>query len=411
MTDRPIRRARVCAFMLAGVALLTATPAAAQETVTYTYDGSGRLVTVNHGTTGPNANVVSSYTYDAADNRCNVTVTTNGTTGTGPCTRTPALTLTPTSLPSATAGNVYPTTSISASGGTSPYSFVVVSGSLPTGLSLSSSGTLSGTATTAGVYTFNIIASDSPGDVGSRSYSVTIASPPVTIQLSSGAGQNLRTIANANGYNGSANANYTFVVGNSVNITAGGGGGIGIDTGSWPAGVTLQLTVNGIVRGGGGNGGIGGSGIGNDATSGGAGGDAIRCNAPIAIAVNSGATVQAGGGGGGGGTYTNNPYGGGTYGGGGGGGGAPNGGGGGGGMGSNGGGSPGSAGTTSGGGAGGTASVSGGTGGGYAQAGGTPGYNQYGGSSGSGGAAGYAVRKNGTGCTASGAGTIAGTVG
>lgn len=69
----------------AAVAVITAiTPALAQETLTYTYDARGRLVSVNHGT-GPNAGAVSSYSYDAADNRSNVVVSLSGggTTCTG----------------------------------------------------------------------------------------------------------------------------------------------------------------------------------------------------------------------------------------------------------------------------------------------------------------------------------------
>jgi len=236
-----------------------------------------------------------------------------------------------------------------------------------------------------------------------------------TIQLATGTSENLRTIADANGYTGSSSANFTFVVGSGVTVTGFSGTYSGIDTGSWPAGVTLALQVNGIVRGGGGIGGNGGGWTGStsiNGTNGGAGGDAIVCNAPITITVNSGGTVQAGGGGGAGGGYVSfpGPPGGGINGGGGGGGGAPNGAGGtGGGNKSGSSGSPGAAGTTSGGGAGGTGSGgNGGSGGTYATAGGHGG-GQTG--IGSPGTAGYAVRKNSTGCTASGAGTITGTVG
>ena len=71
-------RRRLRAAALAGAAVLAIAPASAQETVSYTYDALGRLVAVNHGSTGPNAGVSSSYTYDDADNRTNVTVTVPG---------------------------------------------------------------------------------------------------------------------------------------------------------------------------------------------------------------------------------------------------------------------------------------------------------------------------------------------
>jgi len=47
---------------------LTGGLAAASETVTYTYDAQGRLVTVEH-TDGPNDGVKREYEYDDADNR------------------------------------------------------------------------------------------------------------------------------------------------------------------------------------------------------------------------------------------------------------------------------------------------------------------------------------------------------
>jgi hypothetical protein len=244
---------------------------------------------------------------------------------------------------------------------------------------------------------------------------------PTTINLISGGSANLRTIANANGYGGASGVSYTFVVPSGVTIT-GASGGIGIDTGSWPAGVTLALNINagGIVRGGGGGGGAGGVGgtPGTAGTAGTAGGDAVRCNAMVSITVTSG-TVQAGGGGGGGGgglSVNMGPGGWGTVGGGGGGGGAPNGAGGAAGVGSQVNGGAGSAGTTSGGGAGGSSGPTGGAGGTYGAAGAMGVTPTAGGASysagGAGGAAGYAVRKNGTGCTVTNnGGTVTGTVG
>ena len=72
---------------------------------------------------------------------------------------------------------------VSASGGTSPYSFSVASGTLPPGLSLNSSnGTVSGTPTTAGAYNFAVRANDSSGTslTGSAAASVQIASSTTT---------------------------------------------------------------------------------------------------------------------------------------------------------------------------------------------------------------------------------------
>lgn len=53
---------------------LAATAAIAAETISYTYDARGRLVQVQHSGTANNG-VTTSYTYDRAHNRTNVTTT------------------------------------------------------------------------------------------------------------------------------------------------------------------------------------------------------------------------------------------------------------------------------------------------------------------------------------------------
>jgi Bacterial Ig-like domain (group 3)/Putative Ig domain len=84
--------------------------------------------------------------------------------------------LSPTALPSGTFNALYPTTTISASGGTAPYRFAVTSGSLPPGLTLASDGSLSGTPTQAGVFIFTVQATDSANlpNTATQTYSLTI---------------------------------------------------------------------------------------------------------------------------------------------------------------------------------------------------------------------------------------------
>ncbi|GAO40617.1 hypothetical protein SCH01S_49_00310 [Sphingomonas changbaiensis NBRC 104936] len=61
--------------MLAGPsAIAWASAAAGAETVTYSYDAQGRLVTAVHSGT-VNNNVQATYSFDAADNRTNLTIT------------------------------------------------------------------------------------------------------------------------------------------------------------------------------------------------------------------------------------------------------------------------------------------------------------------------------------------------
>ena len=130
----------------------------------------------------------------------NFTVTaTDSSTGTGPFTgsraysltvNTPTISLSPTSLPAATVAVSY-SQSISASGGTSSYTFAVTAGALPTGLTLASNGSLSGTPTADGIFNFTITATDSSTGTGpytgSRAYSLTVMANPPVVTTSGGA--------------------------------------------------------------------------------------------------------------------------------------------------------------------------------------------------------------------------------
>jgi uncharacterized protein (UPF0333 family) len=62
------------AFLILVVLLALGATAYAAETISYTYDGRGRLKQAAHSGT-VNNNVVTNYTYDKADNRTNKTTT------------------------------------------------------------------------------------------------------------------------------------------------------------------------------------------------------------------------------------------------------------------------------------------------------------------------------------------------
>ncbi|MBL8211354.1 MAG: putative Ig domain-containing protein [Bryobacterales bacterium] len=81
--------------------------------------------------------------------------------------------ITTTSLPSGTAGLPY-SQPITATGGIAPYTFIVNGGSLPPGLSLSSAGTVLGTPTTGGNYTFTVRVTEQTGTSDSRTFSIPI---------------------------------------------------------------------------------------------------------------------------------------------------------------------------------------------------------------------------------------------
>jgi hypothetical protein len=86
--------------------------------------------------------------------------------------------------PAGTVQSAYSTT-FSATGGTPPYTFSLLSGSLPPGLALLASGVLSGTPTTAGTSNFTVQAEDGVGTKGTAAFSVAIAGIAPTLTLSS----------------------------------------------------------------------------------------------------------------------------------------------------------------------------------------------------------------------------------
>ena len=86
----------------------------------------------------------------------------------------PIITLSPTTLPPGTINTPY-SQSVTATGGTAPYTYAVSSGALPAGLSLNPlTGLISGTPQLTGLFNFTIQATDSLGCIGARPYTITI---------------------------------------------------------------------------------------------------------------------------------------------------------------------------------------------------------------------------------------------
>lgn len=88
-----------------------------------------------------------------------------------------ALTVSPESLPAPVAGQAY-AQQLTASGGTSPYVFVLAAGALPPGLSLSPDGLLSGAPTGSGSFAFTVDVSDANGCAGTQDYTLVLGSGP-----------------------------------------------------------------------------------------------------------------------------------------------------------------------------------------------------------------------------------------
>jgi uncharacterized protein YhjY with autotransporter beta-barrel domain len=141
------------------------------------------------------SNGTLSGTPTAAGNFSFVVTATDSSTGTGPYTHSssllsltigaPTISLSPASLTAATVGSATNQT-ITASGGTSTYTYAVTAGSLPAGLSLSPGGVLSGTPTAGGTFNFTVTATDSTTGTGSpftgsRAYSLTVNVPTISV--------------------------------------------------------------------------------------------------------------------------------------------------------------------------------------------------------------------------------------
>jgi len=119
---------------------------------------------------------------DAAGNSSTGTVTSNNYT-----INAPAMTL-PASLPDGASGRAYSRT-LAVTGGTAPYTFSIVTGSLPTGLKLDArTGDVTGTPSSVGSFSFTVEAKDANHFTVSQAYTVNVVAPTIGIDPSSIAG-------------------------------------------------------------------------------------------------------------------------------------------------------------------------------------------------------------------------------
>lgn len=93
------------------------------------------------------------------------------------------LRVTPSQLPDGTAAGAYNST-LSASGGSTPYIWSLFSGTLPTGLTLNAAGIISGTPTTAGTFRFTVQVSDTISSA-SANLSINIGTPVPSVAITS----------------------------------------------------------------------------------------------------------------------------------------------------------------------------------------------------------------------------------
>src|SRR6202022_2269003 len=142
-----------------------------------------------------------------------------------------ALGVTTTSLPGGTQNAAYSAT-LAAVGGTTPYSWSITSGTLPTGLTLApSTGVISGTPTVVGTSNFTVQVTDANSVTATRALSLTVAGPPtVTTTALPGGTQNTAYTATLAATGGTAP--YTW----------------SITSGTLPTGLTLASST-GVISG------------------------------------------------------------------------------------------------------------------------------------------------------------------
>ena len=167
------------------------TGATQQFTATGTYsDGSTQNLTSQATWTSSNTSVATvnaaGLASGTAPGSTTITAAFSGKTGIATLTVQAApLTITTGSLPNGVLNSAYSAT-LAGSGGTLPYGWSLQSGSLPPGLSLSTSGTISGTPTAAGSYNFTVRLTDNVAQTVTKALSITISSAaPLTVWPSS----------------------------------------------------------------------------------------------------------------------------------------------------------------------------------------------------------------------------------
>ena len=144
---------------------------------------SGGSVSYTAPSTPGTYKVVATASGDSTKS-VSATVTVTAPSGPSP------LRITTSALGNAATGTPYSAT-LSASGGATPYSWSLASGTLPSGLTLSQSGSISGTANTAGTYSFGIKVTDSTSSA-TGTFSINVGSNP---------GGNLSPVVDANADN------------------------------------------------------------------------------------------------------------------------------------------------------------------------------------------------------------------
>ncbi len=134
----------------------------------------------------PNQSGTFPFTAQVKDS-LNATATTNLSIAISPS----ALAVMTTSLPNGVVGVAYPATNLTASGGTPPYAWSVTTAatSFPPGLTLSSTGQITGTPTAAATYNFTVQVKDSQNATATANLSILVNPGPTLLTITTTSSQ------------------------------------------------------------------------------------------------------------------------------------------------------------------------------------------------------------------------------
>ena len=233
---------------VAGAVSLTVDANSSNNAVTLNLSGgAATAVTVatpaTHGTataSGTSITYTPTAGYAGSDSFSYTATNDDGTSAAAAVTITvtpPTVSITPVSLTAATVGAAYSQT-VTATGGTSPYDYSISSGSLPAGLVLSAGGTISGTPTAGGTFTFTVGATDMTTGLGpvtgSRTYTLTVNAPTIAVSPASVPGGSVNSAYSQSFTASAGTAPYTYA--------------ITITSGSLPAGLAFHAST-GVLSG------------------------------------------------------------------------------------------------------------------------------------------------------------------
>jgi hypothetical protein len=159
-----------------------------------------------------------------------------------------ALSISTTSLPSGTVNSSY-SEKLSATGGVTPYQWTKISGALPTGLTLSTDGTISGTPTATGDFSFGVTLKDaeSPAQTASATVSITINAVSAGLNITTASplpgateGSSYTTAISASG----GTPPYTWTLGSGSTLPA----GLSLNSASPSASISGTPTATGTFQ-------------------------------------------------------------------------------------------------------------------------------------------------------------------